>query len=48
MGIGLVTEDRKDYGLVQCLDIIKNTTLSSLDNISSKGIINKNMEIKSM
>ncbi len=46
MGIGLVTEDRKDYGLVQCLDIIKNTTLSSLDNISSKGIINKNMEIK--
>jgi ABC-type sugar transport system ATPase subunit len=45
-GISLVSEDRKRYGLVLGMDVKENSTLASLENVSSFGIINKNEEIK--
>ena len=46
-GLSLLPEDRKKHGLVLMMDIKENTTLPSLDKISSKvvGIINKNLEV---
>lgn len=43
-GLALVPEDRQSMGLVQCLDILKNFTLSSLKNYTSHGIIDKKKE----
>lgn len=45
-GISLLSEDRKRYGLVLDMDIMKNITLSSLNSISKSGVINMNEEIK--
>lgn len=45
-GIGIVSEDRKKYGLVLCQNIFENITLSSLKKISKFGVINSNLEIK--
>ncbi len=45
-GLALVPEDRQSMGLVQCLDILKNFTLSSMNNYTSYGIIDKKKENK--
>jgi D-xylose ABC transporter ATP-binding protein len=45
-GIGLLSEDRKRYGLVLLMDVLKNITLSSLDKVSNGGVLNSNEEIK--
>jgi D-xylose transport system ATP-binding protein len=45
-GIGLVSEDRKRYGLVLGMDVKENSTLASLARISRLGVVNKNEEIK--
>ncbi|MEJ5285496.1 MAG: xylose ABC transporter ATP-binding protein [Brevinematales bacterium] len=44
-GIGLVTEDRKLYGLVLKMDVMKNITLSAMEKVSGI-LINENEEIK--
>lgn len=43
-GISYVTEDRKTLGLVLDESIHFNTTLANLNEISSRGILNKNEE----
>lgn len=45
-GIAFITEDRKDLGLMLDLPILENTSYSSLENVSHKGIINKKQEKK--
>lgn len=45
-GIAFITEDRKDLGLMLDLPILENTSYSSLENVSNKGIINKKLESK--
>lgn len=45
-GIGLITEDRKELGLLLDKDLIFNTTLSSLDKFVEKNSINYLREIK--
>jgi len=45
-GMGLVSEDRKRYGLVLGMDVKQNSTLASLRRIARLGVINKNEEIK--
>lgn len=46
-GLALVSEDRKRYGLVLGMEIKENTSLASLNTISSYGLINQNKEIHS-
>ena len=43
-GMMYLSEDRKRYGLVLTSDLRFNTTLSSLDKLSSGGVINLDME----
>ncbi len=43
-GFALVPEDRQSMGLVQCLDILKNFTLSSLSSYTKFGVIDKKKE----
>ena len=43
-GIGLVPEDRKAQGLILNMDVVKNTSLSSLDRVSSFSFINRKKE----
>jgi len=45
-GMGYISEDRKSLGLVLIQDIKTNITHSSLDKISSFGILDKREEIK--
>ncbi len=45
-GIGLLTEDRKNQGLILELSVSNNITLSKLSRISSSFRINKSKEIK--
>jgi ABC-type sugar transport system ATPase subunit len=44
-GIAMVTEDRKEMGLVLCRDIKENVTLASLDTCSTGPFINNGKEI---
>jgi len=44
-GLALVTEDRKDSGLVLPLSVRDNISLSSLDGISRGGFVNKREEL---
>nr|WP_026699688.1 ATP-binding cassette domain-containing protein [Salibacterium aidingense] len=44
-GVGYVSEDRKRFGLVTGMDVAKNTTLSSLPQITSFGVMDKEQEI---
>ncbi|MDR2602330.1 MAG: sugar ABC transporter ATP-binding protein [Spirochaetaceae bacterium] len=44
--LAYVTEDRKGDGLVLSNPISKNTTLARMDKVSSRGIIDKDLEIK--
>jgi len=43
-GLGLVSEDRKRYGLVLEQSVTTNTTLASIDKICDWGVINSNKE----
>ncbi|MCL2186597.1 MAG: ATP-binding cassette domain-containing protein [Treponema sp.] len=45
-GLGYISEDRKSLGLVLIQDIKTNITHSSLEKISTFGVINKQKEIK--
>lgn len=45
-GIAYVTEDRKDDGLFLIQDIKSNLTIANLMEISNRGVINQNEEIK--
>ena len=44
-GLAYVTEDRKDYGLILIDDIKRNISLSNLNKISRRGVINENEEV---
>lgn len=44
-GLSYLSEDRKKYGLVLDMDIRRNTSLASLENLSIFGMINENEEI---
>lgn len=44
-GIGFVTEDRKDQGLILSMAISANVTLASLGEVSSIGLLDKNAEV---
>lgn len=43
-GIGFVTEDRKDQGLILTMPIAANVTLASLSNVSRLGLLDKKAE----
>ena len=43
-GIGFVTEDRKDEGLILDMSIAANSSLAALDQVSAKGILNSGRE----
>lgn len=45
-GLVIVTEDRKKYGLVLGMNIMENSTMSILKDISSVGVLNRNEEIR--
>jgi D-xylose transport system ATP-binding protein len=45
-GLVLVTEDRKKYGLVLGMNVIENTTMSSLKAIARLGVLRKKEEMK--
>lgn len=45
-GLAYVSEDRKRYGLILGMDIIKNTTLIALDRVTKLNIINQALEVK--
>ncbi len=44
LGIGLVTEDRKAQGLAMLLDVAANVTASTLDQVSSRGFLDRHRE----
>ena len=45
-GVAYVTEDRKGNGLILIQDIKHNITLANLQEISKRGVINNNAEVK--
>ncbi len=45
-GIAYVTEDRKGNGLILIQDVKRNITLANLLEISKRGVINNNAEVK--
>ena len=45
-GMAYVTEDRKGNGLILIQDVKKNITLANLREISQRGIVNNNAEVK--
>lgn len=45
-GLAYVSEDRKEYGLILMDSVRKNLTLSNLNAVSNKNIINDNKEVK--
>jgi len=45
-GIGLVSEDRRRYGLVMPLSVMENISLASLDKLSRMQLIDANQEVK--
>src|SRR5258706_1660664 len=44
-GIGFVTEDRRHYGLVLAQDLVRNTTLASVDRMSRASVVEERTEI---
>jgi D-xylose transport system ATP-binding protein len=46
-GIGLVSEDRRRYGLVMPLSVMENISLATLDRLSHFQMIDLNQEVKS-
>ena len=45
-GVAYVTEDRKGNGLILIQDVKRNITLANLQEISKRGVINNNAEVK--
>jgi len=45
-GVSYLTEDRKDKGLILIQDVKQNITLANLQEISHRGIVDNNAEIK--
>ena len=45
-GMAYVTEDRKGDGLILIQDVKQNITLANLREISSRGVVNQNAEVK--
>lgn len=45
-GVAYVTEDRKGNGLILIQDVKQNITLANLAEISERGIVNSNAEVK--
>jgi putative multiple sugar transport system ATP-binding protein len=45
-GVAYVTEDRKGDGLILIQDVKQNITLANLREISSRGVVNGNAEVK--
>jgi putative multiple sugar transport system ATP-binding protein len=45
-GVAYATEDRKGKGLILIQDVKQNITLANLKEISARGVINSNQEIK--
>ena len=45
-GVAYVTEDRKGDGLILIQDVKQNVTLANLEEISSRGVVNNNAEVK--
>lgn len=45
-GMAYVTEDRKGDGLILIQDVKQNITLANLREIASRGVVNKNAEVK--
>ncbi|MCG6795694.1 xylose ABC transporter ATP-binding protein [Geobacillus sp. YHL] len=45
-GMAYVSEDRKKYGLVLEMDIIKNTTLVALKKVARRHVIDRALEVK--
>ncbi|MBZ4646599.1 MAG: D-xylose transport system ATP-binding protein [Petroclostridium sp.] len=46
LGLAMVSEDRKRYGLILDQSVAKNITISSLDRICTASVINSNEEVK--
>ena len=44
LGMGLIPADRKKEGLILCLDMIDNITITNLQGIVKNGFINSNLE----
>ena len=44
LGIGLLTEDRKNEGLAMQLDVAANVTAADLEGITHRGVLNKDLE----
>jgi putative multiple sugar transport system ATP-binding protein len=45
-GVAYVTEDRKGDGLILIQDVKQNITLANLQEISDKGVVDNNAEVK--
>jgi putative multiple sugar transport system ATP-binding protein len=45
-GMAYVTEDRKGNGLILIQDVKRNITLANLEEISNRGVVNNNAEVK--
>ena len=45
-GVAYLTEDRKDKGLILIQDVKQNITLANLEEISERGVVDNNAEIK--
>jgi putative multiple sugar transport system ATP-binding protein len=45
-GLAYATEDRKAAGLILLQDVKKNITLANLEEISNRGVVNANAEVK--
>jgi len=45
-GLMYLSEDRKRLGLLANSDLVTNISISSLDKISERGVINKNLELE--
>ncbi|WP_028986795.1 xylose ABC transporter ATP-binding protein [Thermicanus aegyptius] len=46
LGIVYASEDRKQYGLIMNMNIMKNSTLAALDRVMKRGIIDESEEVK--
>jgi len=45
-GIAYLSEDRQRYGLIPEMNVIKNTTLASLNRVKSGSLLDANLELK--
>lgn len=45
-GLAYLSEDRRRYGILPEMNVIKNTTIASLHKVKSQGLLDKNLELK--